>query len=145
MILVYFILDLLLALGITRAQLTALAVVSRNDYSKNIWSLGPATNFSIIRPINSLDPKEVVHSYLADTRVISKNKDEKVFEGSIRVSIDRRQTKLDRVDSTSDTQILYEQLRLHFKELCTRHNELQRLRMQELHPRQFIDNSQSLF
>ncbi|KAG0064076.1 hypothetical protein BGZ89_009395 [Linnemannia elongata] len=98
-ILVYSIPDLLLALGITRAQLTALAVVSKNDYNKNIWSLGPATNFSIVKSINSMDPKEVVHSYLANTR------------------------------------ILHEQLRLYFKDLCTRHYELKRIRIQELHLR----------
>ncbi|KAI1306435.1 hypothetical protein EDD11_004766, partial [Mortierella claussenii] len=139
MILVYSIPDLLLTLGITRAQLTALAVVSRNDYNKNIRCLGPATNFSIIKSIDSLDPKEVVHSYLADTRVISRNKDKKEFEDSIRVFIDKRQTKLDRVDSTSNAPILYEQLRLHFKNLCTRHNELKRIRMQELRPRATSD------
>ena len=54
MILVYSIPDLLSALGITCAQLTALAVVSRNDYNKNIWSLGPATNFSTIKSVDSL-------------------------------------------------------------------------------------------
>ncbi|KAI7831142.1 hypothetical protein BC939DRAFT_437710 [Gamsiella multidivaricata] len=32
-------------------QLTALAVASNNDYGKNIYSLGPATNFSIIKTI----------------------------------------------------------------------------------------------
>ncbi|KAF9114388.1 hypothetical protein BGW39_003380, partial [Mortierella sp. 14UC] len=84
-------------------------------------------------------PKEVVHGYLADTRVISKNKDKKEFEDSIRVFIDKRQTKLDKVDSTSDAQILYEQQRLHFKDLCNRHNELKRIRIQELHPRATSD------
>ncbi|KAI1279616.1 hypothetical protein EDD11_001543 [Mortierella claussenii] len=117
MILVYSIPDLLLTLGITHAQLTALAVVSRNDYNKNMRCLGPATNFSIIKSIDNLDPKEVVHGYLADTRVISKNKDKKEFEDSIRVFVDKRQTKLDSVDSTSNAQILYEQLRLRFKNL----------------------------
>ncbi|KAF9130299.1 hypothetical protein BGX30_013565 [Mortierella sp. GBA39] len=81
----------------------------------------------------TLDPKEVVHVHLANSRVVSKNKDNKEFEDSIRVFIDKRQTKLDRVDSTSDAQILYEQLRLHFKDLCTRHNELKRVRTQKQH------------
>ncbi|KAF9117668.1 hypothetical protein BGX30_005254 [Mortierella sp. GBA39] len=43
--------DLLLALAVSRAQLTALAVVSKNDYGKNIYSLGPATNYSIVKSI----------------------------------------------------------------------------------------------
>jgi hypothetical protein len=46
--------ELLLALGITRTQFTALAVVSRNDYNRNIRTLGPTSNFSIVRSINSL-------------------------------------------------------------------------------------------
>ncbi|KAG9060883.1 hypothetical protein KI688_007952 [Linnemannia hyalina] len=80
--------------------------------------------------IHYLDPTEVVHGYLANSRVVSKNKDNKEFEDSIRVFIDKRQTKLDSVDSTSDAQILYGQLRLNFKDLCTRHNELKRVRTQ---------------
>ena len=39
LILVYKLPDVLATLGITRTQLTALAVVSRNDYHKNIYSL----------------------------------------------------------------------------------------------------------
>ncbi|OAQ25053.1 hypothetical protein K457DRAFT_1898402 [Linnemannia elongata AG-77] len=53
-ILVYSIPDLLLALGITRVQLTAPAVISKYDYSRNIWSLSPTTNFSINKSINSI-------------------------------------------------------------------------------------------
>ncbi|KAH7054817.1 hypothetical protein BKA57DRAFT_489687 [Linnemannia elongata] len=114
-ILVYSIPDLLLALGITRVQLTALAVVSKYDNNRNIWSLSPTTNFSINKSIKSIGQKE--------------------FEESIRVFIDKRQTKLNKVDSTSNAQILYEQLRLYFKDLCTRHYELKRIRIQELHLR----------
>ncbi|KAI1297002.1 hypothetical protein EDD11_007315 [Mortierella claussenii] len=119
MILVYSIPGLLLALGIT-----ALAVASRADYNKNIRT---GHEFPFIKSIDSVDPRKVVYGYLANTRVISKNKDKKEFEVSIRVFIDKRQTKLDRVDSTLDAQILYEHLRLHFKNLYTRHNELKRV------------------
>jgi hypothetical protein len=52
LVLVYFIPTLLRSLGITRSQLTALAIVSKNDYGKNIFSLGPATNYEIIKSIN---------------------------------------------------------------------------------------------
>ncbi|KAI8606021.1 hypothetical protein EDD21DRAFT_79587 [Dissophora ornata] len=62
-ILVYTVQDLLRALDVTRSQLTALAVVSRNDYNKNIRSLGPATNFSIIKSIKRADPKDIVLAY----------------------------------------------------------------------------------
>ncbi|KAK3831089.1 MAG: hypothetical protein J3R72DRAFT_248466 [Linnemannia gamsii] len=50
-VLVYSIPALLQSLGITRTQLTALAVVSRNYYNRNIASLGPATNYGIIKDI----------------------------------------------------------------------------------------------
>lgn len=53
--LVYKLPDVLRDLALSRAQLTALAVVSSNDYNKNIYSLGPATNYSIIK---SLPEKE---------------------------------------------------------------------------------------
>jgi 5'-3' exonuclease len=49
--LVYKLSDVLRELGLSRAQLTALAIVSSNDYNKNIYSLGPATNYSIIKTL----------------------------------------------------------------------------------------------
>ena len=51
LILVYNISDLCQVLGLSRIQLTALAVVSNNDYGKNIYSLGPATNYSLIKSV----------------------------------------------------------------------------------------------
>ncbi|KAI7826005.1 hypothetical protein BC939DRAFT_447508 [Gamsiella multidivaricata] len=51
LILIYKISDICEVLGVSRIQLTALAVASNNDYGKNIYSLGPATNFSIIKTI----------------------------------------------------------------------------------------------
>jgi len=50
-LLVYDVPTLLNSIGLTRSQLTALAVVSRNDYHRNIFSLGPATNFGIIKEL----------------------------------------------------------------------------------------------
>lgn len=50
-ILVYNTFDVCQALGITRVQLTALAVISCNDYGKNIMSLGLATNYSVLKGI----------------------------------------------------------------------------------------------
>ncbi|KAK3809804.1 MAG: hypothetical protein JOS17DRAFT_780289 [Linnemannia elongata] len=62
--------DLLRTLSFTRAQLTALAVVSRNDYHRNIYSLGPASNFGIIKKIeNSEDPRVIIAAYLSDSQL----------------------------------------------------------------------------
>ena len=43
--------DVLRVLNINRSQLTVLGVVSKNDYNRNIHSLGSATNFSIIKEL----------------------------------------------------------------------------------------------
>ena len=53
LILSYSIPDLLQTLGVSQSQLTALAIVSHNDYNRNIPTLGPVTSFSIIKSINS--------------------------------------------------------------------------------------------
>ncbi|KAF9125383.1 hypothetical protein BGW39_007435 [Mortierella sp. 14UC] len=51
LVLVYSMPDVLKTIGFSRNQLTALAIVSRNDYQRNIYSLGPASNYSIIKAI----------------------------------------------------------------------------------------------
>lgn len=40
-------------LGMSREQLTALAIVSRNDYNRNISSLGPKSNYDIIKTLEA--------------------------------------------------------------------------------------------
>ncbi|KAF9983813.1 hypothetical protein BGZ65_001386, partial [Modicella reniformis] len=49
--LVYDVQEVAAALCISRIQLTVLGVVSRNDYSKNIHSLGCASNYAIIKEL----------------------------------------------------------------------------------------------
>jgi hypothetical protein len=51
LLLVYSMSDVLKTIEFTRNQFTALAIVSRNDYQRNIYSLGPASNYSIIKAI----------------------------------------------------------------------------------------------
>lgn len=46
--------EVLPALGISRTQLTALGVVSHNDYNCNISGLGCATNFKIIKELHGM-------------------------------------------------------------------------------------------
>lgn len=134
---------LLPTLGLSRAQLAALAVVSRNDYNRNIHSLGPGTNSSIVKSIDhagnyrtallcivlasfssrvltvlntlrySIDPRVIVGRYLLDKRVISKNSAGEGFALSIRVFVDMTQTGFQ-----ADSQVVYKQLQVRFKELC---------------------------
>ncbi|KAG0090272.1 hypothetical protein BGZ93_009379, partial [Podila epicladia] len=47
--LVYGLDDVRQELALSPAQLTVLAVVSSNDYNKNTYSLGSATNYSIVK------------------------------------------------------------------------------------------------
>jgi hypothetical protein len=65
--LVYDVQEMVTALGINRVQLTALGIVSRNDYDCNIPSLGAATNFKIIKLLKAhgkLEPGCLVFSRL---------------------------------------------------------------------------------
>ncbi|KAF9927236.1 hypothetical protein FBU30_003419 [Linnemannia zychae] len=110
-ILVYNIPDLLGALDITRAQLTALAVVSRNDYNKNVRSLGPATNFSIIKFI-----KHDAKSYL-------KTPAARIFQAQSGCLWILNQTKVETDESLPGSQILFEQLQDRFREICKRYDE----------------------
>lgn len=63
-ILVYIVPDLLRTLDVTHPQLTALAVVSHNDYNRNIRSLSPVTNFSIIKSIKHAGNDQMRKFYL---------------------------------------------------------------------------------
>jgi len=60
LILVYSLPDLLATIGLSRTQLTALAVVSRNDYQRNINSLGPSTNYGVIKAIGDRPGKALL-------------------------------------------------------------------------------------
>ncbi|KAG0347946.1 hypothetical protein BG004_006509 [Podila humilis] len=90
LILVYKLPDVVTTLGIARMQLTALAVVSRNDYQKNA-SLRPA-NFGIIKEIQ---PSQIVAAYLAHSQVKLKNTKEETFGNSILVFIHLQQDRVE--------------------------------------------------
>ncbi|KAF8908742.1 hypothetical protein BGZ58_006062, partial [Dissophora ornata] len=80
--LVYEIPDVLATLGISRTQLTVLGVVSRNDYNRNIPSLGSETNFSIVTTLNEADPRSMVQKYLVHEQVVLKNIKQETFDTS---------------------------------------------------------------
>ncbi|KAG0247706.1 hypothetical protein BG011_001049 [Mortierella polycephala] len=52
--LVYDVPDAVRTLSINRPRLTVLGVVTRNDYNRNIHSLGSAINFSIIKALQEV-------------------------------------------------------------------------------------------
>ncbi|KAK5829219.1 hypothetical protein F5H01DRAFT_374600 [Linnemannia elongata] len=85
------------ALGaISWTQLTVLGIVS---YNNNINGLGCATNFSIIKSLSGTDVPGMVAGYLADSRVVIKNKDKLDFDASIRVFTFGQQTPIPRQES----------------------------------------------
>ncbi|KAF9912525.1 hypothetical protein EC991_010612, partial [Linnemannia zychae] len=129
LILVYKIPDILSTLGISRTQLTALAVVSRSDYHKNIYSLGPATNFSIIKEIGPRpDARGIVAAYLAHGQVMVKNTEEETFQNSIRVFVLLQQERVEPLVQESQVQQLFPVLQDRFKELCIKHESLKNIR-----------------
>ncbi|KAF9999302.1 hypothetical protein BGZ65_005322 [Modicella reniformis] len=74
-------------LSMSREQLTALAVVCRNDYNRNIVSLGPQSNYKLIKTLNaSEDAETLVKHYLKSSEVVRKNTSDKHFENAIKVS-----------------------------------------------------------
>ncbi|KAI7817099.1 hypothetical protein BC939DRAFT_18718 [Gamsiella multidivaricata] len=79
--LVYDIPEVLAALGIIRDQLTVLDLVSHNDYNRNIYGLGRATDFSIIKELDGGDTMSMTTKYLADTRVVLKNTESQLNAG----------------------------------------------------------------
>ncbi|KAF9276713.1 hypothetical protein BGZ68_009835 [Mortierella alpina] len=72
-VLVYKLDTVLATLKLNRTQLTVLGIVSKNDYGRNIYSLGSATNYAIIKEKVAEDAPAMVKQYLADTRVVSAN------------------------------------------------------------------------
>jgi hypothetical protein len=53
--------QVLAAIHLSRAQLTTLAVVSTNDYSRNIPTLGCLTNFGIVKDLKSTGKAQRIH------------------------------------------------------------------------------------
>ena len=64
MVLEYDLADICQVLGFTRQHLTVLAIVSSNDYNRNIFSLGPATNYSIVKSLDTQGTLKKSHARL---------------------------------------------------------------------------------
>ncbi|KAF9342313.1 hypothetical protein BGX34_008366, partial [Mortierella sp. NVP85] len=63
-----------------------------NDYSKNIQTLGTATNFGIVKSLGDNDPKALVQEYLAHPSVCRKNNDPNKFQVPEQVFLELTQT-----------------------------------------------------
>ncbi|KAG0203766.1 hypothetical protein BGX28_004082, partial [Mortierella sp. GBA30] len=94
LVLAYKLEDVCQQLELTRDQPTALAVVLSNDYNKNIYSLGPATNYSVIMNLDAQDPETIVAAYLTHITVSTKNTTGETFDVSLQVFVDKKQTAI---------------------------------------------------
>ncbi|KAF9966593.1 hypothetical protein BGZ70_001851 [Mortierella alpina] len=74
-------------LGLSRDQLTALCIVSKNDYTSNITKLGPETNLKLISKLRADDASAIVDEYLGDKCVRRKNTSNESFAASVRVFV----------------------------------------------------------
>ncbi|KAF9973855.1 hypothetical protein BGZ65_009032, partial [Modicella reniformis] len=91
-VLVYNMNEVLVTLGVSRQQLTTLGVVSQNDYTSNVPSLGCATNFDIVKQLKATAVRALVREYLSCPKVLGKNTEHNTFEASLQVFVDLEQT-----------------------------------------------------
>ncbi|KAK3821500.1 MAG: hypothetical protein J3Q66DRAFT_152665 [Benniella sp.] len=121
--LVYKLPDVLRDLGLSRAQFTALAIVSSNDYNRNIYSLGPSTNHSIIKTLHGQDPRELVAMYMSHKEVATKNKKKEDFAFSTRVFADLKQTPVHTESDPAPPTNPHQRLKDRFQQVCSRFEE----------------------
>ncbi|KAF9919297.1 hypothetical protein BX616_009329 [Lobosporangium transversale] len=88
---IYHVPTMLSQLNISKGQLAALCIVSKNDYNCNIARMGLKTNFKVIKSLQAEDPKESVKHHLNHPDVTSKNETYERFTTAIKVFINRRQ------------------------------------------------------
>ncbi|KAF8923273.1 hypothetical protein BGZ58_003143, partial [Dissophora ornata] len=123
--------DVLSALGFKSAeQLTALGVVSTNDYNHSIYGLGCETNYKILKDIDTSGSDEV-KEYLADERVVLKNKSKVTFNTSISVFVDLKQTPItpSHHDDAASLKTRLGDIKRRFKEACGKLTEQKRAQL----------------
>ncbi|KAF9921950.1 hypothetical protein FBU30_007995 [Linnemannia zychae] len=89
--LIYNVPQLLLHLELSRVGLTALGVVSQNDYGKGVYNTGVKTNLKVIRALEngsstkSKSVKDLIHAYLEHTTISSKHPTKDLFDSALRI------------------------------------------------------------
>ncbi|KAG0251280.1 hypothetical protein BGZ95_006948, partial [Linnemannia exigua] len=118
--------DVLEALGgISRTQLTALGIVSHNDYNKNVYGVGCASNFNIIKPLSGMDVPGMVADYLADSQVILKNRDKLNFDNSIKVFARGQHETMSRSERDPEA-LTIDQIKIKFYNVQQRYEQRKR-------------------
>ncbi|KAK3813748.1 MAG: hypothetical protein J3R72DRAFT_462078 [Linnemannia gamsii] len=122
LVLAYHIPDILKSIKFSRNQLTALAI-------RNVYSLGPATNYSIIKAIgHKPDVQDIVSAYLRDGKVVTRNTEQETFETSMRLFIDELQTRIELVVVQMPSQVAFDACQQHFEDLMQKYNQWKQTR-----------------
>ncbi|CAO3574325.1 unnamed protein product [Mortierella alpina] len=121
-LLVYNVPVLLKAIGYTRAQLTALCIVSKNDYDSNVLRLGTFTNFKLLKSITGADVQETVEQYRRHRDVVRRNNTDITFEFSQRVFVTMVQTAAAPNSTSSALDTRRQSLQSEYDQLCTQLN-----------------------
>ncbi|KAF9944339.1 hypothetical protein BGZ70_004774, partial [Mortierella alpina] len=116
-VLVYDVQEVMATLGLNQAQFTVLGMVSRNDYNRNIPSLGSATNYTIVKELKEQDPCALLGGYLRHGRVVLKNTNQENFAASRRVFLELSQTILQSDPVPSERSLTYDGLQEKFQAL----------------------------
>ncbi|KAG0196672.1 hypothetical protein BGX33_001361, partial [Mortierella sp. NVP41] len=95
----YRLTEILDHLGISRAQLTTLGIVSKNDYTSNIARLGISTNHKIVKSLEKTeqDVEKLIQQYLVHPEVVCKNSSANHFEAAIEAFVRKSFGDLDSV------------------------------------------------
>ncbi|KAF9272980.1 hypothetical protein BGZ68_001938, partial [Mortierella alpina] len=116
-LLVYQVPDMLKAIGLTRIQLTALCVASKNGYDSNVYRLGTATNYAIMKAITGNDVHDTVRQYHVHRDVLRRNNTDISFEFSLRVFVSMEQTAAP-ASPLSVLNTRHQALQLEYEQLC---------------------------
>ncbi|KAI7816717.1 hypothetical protein BC939DRAFT_32985 [Gamsiella multidivaricata] len=117
LILIYKISDICEVLGVSRIQLTALAVASNNDYGKKYLLSWTGDQLFDYQDDQETRCATDVNAYLEDSKVVLKITDNKTLELALRVFVNLQQTPVSDprpLSSVSSYSELYKQL----KDLC---------------------------
>ncbi|KAF9081222.1 hypothetical protein BGX23_001119, partial [Mortierella sp. AD031] len=85
--LVYELSKVLKHLEMSRAQLTVLGIVCKNDYIANLTRMDVSTNYKIVKSLDNADPEIMVQRYLARGDVTCKNPCKSHFDAALRVFV----------------------------------------------------------
>ncbi|KAF9079179.1 hypothetical protein BGX27_006880, partial [Mortierella sp. AM989] len=96
----------------------------------NIYSLGPVTNYSIIKSLIAQDAESVVSAYLSHITVSTKNTTGETFDMSLRVFVHKKQTLIIPQDATEPS-LSFNDLRNRFRDLCSQYEQIKKNRLPE--------------